>query len=535
MKKIKENYEYIVIGGGSAGCVVTNRLAKGGKQVLLLEEGPADNSFFIHTPATVQKNIGTERTFIYRSKSSPEMNGRATTIPQGRTLGGGSSVNAMVYIRGHAEDYNDWEKSGCTGWGWNNVLPVFKRSECNERLANGFHGTTGTLKVSDVRYKHPLSSAFIRAAQEAGHSFNDDFNGQSQEGFGFYQSTTFNGKRSSTADTYLAEVKSLPNVTVLTGASVQRLILDNNKATGVIYIDKNGLERSVSAEKEVILSAGALASPKILMHSGIGPKDVLKAVDIAPVKLLNGVGKNYQDHLEICVYGRTKEPISLLGQDKGFKALKNGLQYVAFNSGLLTSNVLEAGGFVDSTSEGRPDIQFHVLPTLVGDADREPLEGHGITINPCYLKPKSRGQVRLISNNPTDPIEIDSQYLTEPSDMDAMLRGLKLARNIIRQPSLSAVIDQELLPSAEDEVSDEVLINHIREYAKTVYHPSGTCKMGTDAESVVDPKLCVHGIEGLRICDASIMPIIVSGNTNAPTIMIAERCADFILEEKQSI
>lgn len=496
---------------------------------MVLEEGPADNSFFVHTPATFIRVIGTERTFIYRSKKSSELNGRETTIPQGRTLGGGSSVNAMVYIRGQAEDYNDWANSGCPGWEWENVLPIFKRAENNERLANEYHGTTGTLTVSDARHKHPLSSAFVRAAQEAGYAHNDDFNGKSQAGVGFYQSTTINGKRGSTAATYLAEVKHLSNVTVLTEASVQRLKLDNNKVTGVVYKDKKGAEKNILAKNEVILSAGALASPKILMHSGIGPEDILKSVNITPVKILNGVGKNYQDHLEISVYGKTKEPISLLGQDSGFKALKNGAEYVAFKSGLLTSTVVESGGFMDTTGEGRPDIQFHVLPTLVGDADREPIEGHGISINPCFLRPKSRGEVRLTSNNPNDPVEIDARYLSEPSDVDAMVRGLKIARNIIRQPSMSSIIEQELLPSSQKEVSDEVLIEHIRKYAKTVYHPVGTCKMGTDEDAVVDPKLKVHGIEGLRICDASIMPNLVSGNTNAPTIMIAERCADFIL------
>ena len=529
MTNTKKEFEYIVIGAGSAGCVVTNRLAKAGKQVLLLEAGPSDNSFFVHTPATIMQVIGTERTFIYRSKSAPELDGRATTIPQGRTLGGSSSVNGMVYMRGNAEDYNGWEKSGCAGWGWDDVLPVFKRAEGNERLAGKYHGTTGPFKVSDAKHKHPLSLAFVKAGQEAGYPHNDDFNGESQEGIGFYQTTSFNGKRSSTADTYLNEVKKMSNVTVLTDASVQRLLLEGSKVTGVIYKDKKGLEKTVFAKSEVVLCAGALASPKILMHSGIGPKDVLEAVDIAPVKVLNGVGKNYQDHLEIAVFGRTKEPISLLGQDKGISALKHGLQYLAFKSGLLTSTVLESGGFVDSTGDGTVDIQFHVLPVLVGDADIEPLEGHGISINPCYLQPKSRGELRLTSNNPDEPVEIDARYLTEPSDMDAMLRGLKIARNILRQPSMASVIEHELLPSAEADVSDDVLISHIRKYSKTVYHPSGTCKMGTDDEAVVDTKLCVHGVDNLRICDASIMPILVSGNTNAPVVMIAERCADFIL------
>lgn len=529
MSNTKQEYEYIVIGGGSGGCVVANRLAKAGKEVLLLEEGPADNSMFVHIPATFIRVIGTDRTFIYRSKASSELEGRATTIPQGRTLGGGSSVNAMVYIRGQAEDYNDWAKSGCAGWEWENVLPVFKRAESNERLANNYHGTQGSLKVSDAKHKHPLSLAFIRAAQEAGYPHNDDFNGESQAGVGFYQTTTVNGKRGSTAATYLAEVKDSPNVTILTNAKVQRLIIKGNQVTGVIYKNKNNKEISVQAKNEVILTAGALASPKILMHSGIGPENVLRSVNIEPVKILDGVGKNYQDHLEISVYGRTKAPISLLGQDKGLKAIKNGAQYFPFNSGLLTSTVVESGGFIDSTGEGRPDIQFHVLPTLVGDADRDPIDGHGISINPCFLRPKSRGEVVVTSNIPDEPVEIDARYLTEPSDVDAMLRGLKVARDIIRQPSMSAIIEQELLPSSNKEATDDELIEHIRKYAKTVYHPVGTCKMGIDDDAVVDPTLRVHGIDGLRICDASIMPSLVSGNTNAPTIMIAERCADFIL------
>jgi len=534
MSSLKESYEYIIIGGGSSGCVMVNRLAKAGKKVLLLEEGPADNSMFVHIPATFIRVIGTERTFIYRSKASPEMNGRATTIPQGRTLGGGSSVNAMIYIRGQAEDYNDWAKSGCTGWEWENVLPIFKRAESNERLANEYHGTTGTLNVSDGKYKHPFSLAFIRAAQEAGYAHNDDFNGKSQAGVGFYQTTTKNGKRGSTAATYLSEVKNLPNVTVLTGAKVQRLFLKDNEVKGVIYKDNTGSEVRVLSNNEVVLTAGALASPKILMHSGIGPEDVLKSVNIAPVKVLNGVGKNYQDHLEISVYGRAKDPISLLGQDKGLKAIKNGAQYFPFHSGLLTSTVVESGAFMDSTGDGRPDIQFHVLPTLVGDADREPIEGHGLSINPCFLRPKSRGEVVITSQDPNEPVEIDARYLTDPHDVDAMLRGLKIARNIIRQPSMTSIIEQELLPSSQEEVSDEVLIEHIRKYAKTVYHPAGTCKMGTGEDAVVDPKLRVYGIKGLRICDASIMPNLVSGNTNAPTIMIAERCADFILQSISS-
>lgn len=529
MANLKEKYDYIVVGGGSAGCVIANRLVKAGKEVLLLEEGPADNSQFIHMPATFIRVIGTERTFVYRAEPSEKTNGRAIAIPQGRTLGGGSSVNAMVYIRGQAQDYDDWETSGCPGWGWNSVLPVFKRAEKNERLADGYHGNEGTLRVSDAKHKHPLSLAFVKGAQQAGLPYNDDFNGATQEGAGFYQTTTFDGKRGSTASTYLREAAQHSNLTVLTHAKALRLQIEEGAVTGVFFRGDKGQEKLVRCADEVILTAGALATPRLLMLSGIGPQAMLEKAGVTVVKDLPGVGKNYQDHLEVPVYGRTKDPISLFGQDKGLKALRHGIQYKAFGSGLLTSTVVETGAFVDADGDGRPEIQFHVLPALAGDMDREPLPGHGITLNPCFLRPESRGQVTLRSSDPDQELEIDGQYLSEQSDVDAMVRGLKVARKIMRQPAVQELIEEELLPSNQAELTDQALEDHVRQYAKTVYHPAGTCKMGTDAAAVVDPELRVYGIAGVRVCDASVMPSLVSGNTNAPTIMIAERCADFIL------
>lgn len=523
---MSRSFDYIVIGGGSSGCVVTNRLVKAGHSVLLLEEGPADNSIFIHIPATFIRVLGTKRTFVYRAEEAQSTGGRAMYVPQGRTLGGGSSVNAMIYIRGQAEDYDNWEAMGCTGWGWKDVLPVFRACEKNERLSDAFHGTTGTLNVSDPRFRHPLSLAFVKAAQEAGHSYNHDFNGAGQSGTGFYQTTTHNARRGSTAATFLAEVKSSDKLTIETDAPVERIEIKDGRAAGVIYRSKSGALKTAKANKEIILTAGALASPKILMLSGIGPAQELKEVlHDAPE-----VGQNYQDHLEVPAQAQTKDPISLLGADHGWKAVLHWLQYLMFRSGQLASTVVESGAFIETGNDGRPDIQINVLPVLTGDVDREPLPGHGVTLNPCQLRPESRGEVRLRSSNPTDPILFDGRYLSDERDMATMVRGLKAARNILRQPALAALTTSEILPSPNADLPEKDLADHVRNFAKIVYHPSCTCRMGSDDRSVVDPKLRVRGVENLRVCDASVMPKLVSGNTNAPTIMIASRCADFIRE-----
>jgi len=525
-----ESYDYIVVGGGSGGCTITHRLVKAGKSVLLLEEGPKDNSPYIHMPATFIRVIGTERTFIFTSEPQAGAAGRVTYVPQGRTLGGGSSVNAMVYIRGGAQDYDDWAARGCTGWDWQNVLRAFKKAESHMRLSEPWHGTEGPLRVSDTRFRHPLSLAFVKAAQEAGLHYNDDFNGEQQHGVGFYHTTTFDGQRGSTAATYLAEVLGKPNLDVRTDSAVTRVLFDGRRASGVEWRTPDGHIRTAHVRAEVILAAGALSTPKILMLSGIGSGAELRSHGIDLVYDAPEVGLNYQDHLEVSIYGRTREPISLLGNDKGLTALRHGLQWKLFRTGLLTSNVVESGGFVDTVGSGRPDIQLHVLPVLVGDVGREPLPGHGISINPCVLRPASRGSVRLRGADPAAPILFDSGALAEQADVDALVRGVKLARNILRAPSLRKVISEEIEPSAASEIGDAQLQDYVRRQAKTVYHPVGTCRMGGDTRAVVNPRLQVNGVDGLRICDASIMPTIVSGNTNAPTVMIAERCAEFILE-----
>jgi choline dehydrogenase-like flavoprotein len=375
-----------------------------------------------------------------------------------------------------------------------------------------------------------LSLAFLKAAQEAGLPYNDDFNSGRQDGVGFYQTTTIDGTRGSTAATYLAAVQGDPKLTLVNGAHVLCVTMEGGQATGVEYRLGDGTTKRAMANREVVLSAGALASPKLLQVSGIGAAEHLQRIGVPVRHDLPGVGENFQDHLEIIAHGRCREPIGLLGQDKGLTALKHGLQWELFKTGLLTSNVVESGGFVDSTgSGGRPDIQFHVLPVLVGDVDRPMPEVHGISIDPCFLRPKSRGRVRAKSADAMQQAEFDGGFLSAQEDVDTLVRGLKLARRILRMPSLSKVIAEELYPGPNEHMPDAELEQFVRQYAKTVYHPVGTCRMGTDAMAVVDPQLRVRGVGRLRVCDASVMPTICSGNTNAPTIMIAERGAELML------
>lgn len=526
-----QTYDTIVIGAGSAGCVVTRRLVDAGQRVLLLEAGPADNSQFIHMPATFVRVIGTERTWVYESTAQPHANGRKMFVPQGKTLGGGSSVNAMVYIRGQSQDYDDWAAQGCAGWDWSSVLPWFKKAEANQIFSGTLHGTDGPLSVSEARHRHPLSEAFVKAAQEVGLVHNADFNGSHQQGVGFYQTTTRNGERASTAVTYLDPIRGKSGLTIETGALVQKIVIEGNRAVGVIWLDSDGRLITSRAAREVVLAAGALASPKLLMLSGIGPGNQLQSFGIPVAMDLAGVGKNFQDHLEVSIYGRCKEPLSLLGNDKGLRALRHGLQWKLTRTGLLTSNVVESGGFADTLGTGRPDIQFHVLPVLVGDVDRDPLPGHGISINPCILRPKSRGVVELASADASVAARFDGGFLSDQGDVDTLVRGVQLARKILRAPSLSKLISDELAPSANADFPRDAVEAYVRSRAKTVYHPAGTCRMGaaSDMGTVVTPDLKVRGIEGLRVSDASVIPNLVSGNTNAPVVMIAERCANFML------
>lgn len=524
-----QTFDYIVIGAGSAGCALSARLAEAGKQVLLLEAGPADNHPYIHIPGTFIRVHGSQRTWMYRTEPEPFVNQRQVYIPQGRTLGGGSSVNAMIYIRGQAEDYDEWQASGCPGWGWQDVLPVFRRCEANARLGGRLHGQQGPLKVSDPRHRHALSEAFVQAAVEAGVPATDDFNGEKQEGAGFYQTTTTEGRRASSAVSYLRPLRDDPRLTVLTSTHATELLFEGARVVGVRARGKQGEDLQFKARAEVIVSAGAIASPKLLMLSGIGPGEHLHALGIRTRVDAPGVGENFQDHLSASVYAQTRQPASLLGHDRGLRAIGHGLKYLATRRGLLSSNVVESGAFVDATGCGRPDVQFHVVPALVGDIDRLPPAGHGISINPCALRPRSRGRLRLKSADPMDEVALNANYLSDPEDMRTMVAGVKVARRILRAPALASVVEKMLMLPEHDDVPDTVFEDYVRTVAKTVFHPAGTCRMGQDPQAVVGPDLRVHGVQGLRVADASIMPTIVSGNTNAPSIMIGERCADFIL------
>lgn len=524
-------FDYIVVGGGSAGCVLAARLSENPQyRVCLVESGHRDSDPYIHIPATFFKVIARGRdVHFYRSEPESGLNGRFAHVPQGNVIGGGSSINAMIYVRGQRQDYDDWARAGCDDWSYEHVLPVFRDLEANEWLNGRFHGTDGPLHVSNPRYRHVLSNAFVDAALASGLRPNLDFNGEDQEGIGFYQQTTFNGRRWSAARAFLQAAQGRKNLTVMTRTRVSRVLLKESKATGVALSDG----RSLYCNREVLLAAGAIASPQLLQLSGIGDARLLRNLGIDVVADLPGVGENFQDHLEVPVQAETTRAISMLGHDRGLKGARHLLQYLLGRKGLLTSNVVESGGFVDTSGSGRPDIQFHVIPSLVGFVDREPESGHGISISPCFLRPRSRGTVKLKSPDFRDPALFKANALSDPEDVEALSRGVLLAVKILAAPPLATLLKRRVLPKPGVESNPASLGDYVRSHAKTVFHPSGTCKMGTagDPLAVVGQDLKVKGVAGLRVCDASIMPTLVSGNTNAPTIMIAERAARFIMAQ----
>jgi choline dehydrogenase-like flavoprotein len=525
-------YDYVIVGAGPAGCVLAARLSEDPAVcVLLLEAGPEDKDPYIHWPVGFYKLTGsTKNAWGYETSPLAHLDGRRMWFPQGRVLGGGGSINAQVFTRGNPKDYDEWAKEeGCAGWSYQDVLPYFRRFEDNERFSNAWHGTGGPIGVSDPISPHPMSKVFVRAAQQAGLPYNPDFNGERQEGCGLYQVTQRRGRRSSAAVEYLRPAMWRPNLTVRTRAMAIRILTEHGRAVGVEYIEGDAPARHVArADVEVLVSAGAIGSPKLLLLSGIGPADELRALGIETIHDLPGVGRNLQDHIDVYVISELSGPHSYNKHTQIHRQLWAGIQYYAFGCGPVTSNLAEAGGFWFADRGARsPDIQFHFLPGSGLEAGVTQLCEHGCTLNSCFLRPRSCGTMRLAGADPFAHPLIDPNYFAEEYDREMSIGGFRLAREIMAQAAFRPYLRAERLPGPEVR-SDAEILAYARQHGKTDYHPVGTCKMGVDTMAVVDPELRVRGIERLRVCDSSTMPRLVSSNTNAPTLMIGEKAADLI-------
>lgn len=529
-------FDYVIVGGGSAGSVLAARLTEDPRvTVCLLEAGGEGRGLVTRMPfGTIATLRGKPKitNWGYETVPQPGLNGRRGYQPRGKALGGSSAINAMLYVRGQPEDYDGWALDGCPGWGWHDMLPWFLKSEGNARGESPLHGAHGPLQVCDQQTPRGLSEDFVRAAEECQIPRNDDFNGPEQEGAGLYQVTQYhggtrNGERCSAAAAYLHPAMTRRNLKVMTGVQVTRILLSDRKATGIRY-RANGRDEEVKARKEVILSSGAFGSPQLLMLSGIGPAAHLKSFGIEPVLDLPGVGQNLQDHLDFVVPVFTHEKDTVgIGAAGGIKLAREALRWKRDGTGLLATPFAEGGAFIKSSPDvARPDLQLHFVLGILDDHARRLHLGYGYSIHVCVLRPKSRGEVRLASRDPSVAPEIDPNYLSHPDDEALLVKGARHVRRIIAAPSLARHLKRELFPLKDE--SDAEIRAHIRARADTIYHPAGTCRMGSDAMAVVDAALRVRGIDGLRVIDASIMPRLISGNTNAPTIAIAEKMASEI-------